>query len=237
MRSSMIGLLAFGVAVAIQGCGGATTDSGGAGTSGGGTGSGGKQGVGGSSGSKSTGGAPGVGGTTGSVGGSGGDPGSGGVPPTGGAGGVPGVGGVGGGGTCAPPSCAGCPDCFSACFCQTSAAEECKLACSGGTGGVSGAGGAPASCDEITREVYARLDAAKSCCPACDSIQCTGSVPGPCCPETVGNANSGETLSYLEALKRLQGSNCGVACPAIPCGPAEPSHNCVPGPAGNGRCQ
>ncbi len=107
----------------------------------------------------------------------------------------------------------------------------------GGGSAVGGAAGSIDSCDALMRDVERKLEAAKSCCPFCDSIQCTAVVEGTCCPSVVGYADSAETKEYLGALDRLfDHPSCAVACPEIPC--AEPRlYNCVPGPTGEGRCE
>lgn len=263
MRGFAVGaaLVSCVVAISTYGCGGTTIDSGGTGTSSSGSSNGGSTPTGGVS-------AGGTGNTGGKTGGSGGQLGGGGsmgsssgatgfggvggVSGFTGFGGASGFGGVGGTGglSCAPPSCAGCPDCFSSCYCQTQNMNGCITKCSGGSGGTGGSGvggtsfggaggsGGTVDCNALINDVYAKLDAAKTCCPFCNSLQCTASVDGPCCPETVNSADSAETQAYLGALKLLRSQpSCGIACPAIVCAPAQPSYNCVATASGSGRCQ
>jgi hypothetical protein len=104
----------------------------------------------------------------------------------------------------------------------------------GGSGGVGGTGGSE-TCEQLLADVHARLEEAKRCCPFCGALQCTGSVPGPCCDETVGYGESPETAAYLEAYKIWTNSGCFAACPRIAC-LVTPSYDCVV-TGSTGRCR
>jgi hypothetical protein len=82
------------------------------------------------------------------------------------------------------------------------------------------------SCDDLLGDVRAKLAQAKACCPLCGiANQCSGSVPGVCCPETVNFAASGTTANYLAALDTFQNAGCSIPCPRIACR-VTPSNMC-----------
>jgi hypothetical protein len=83
---------------------------------------------------------------------------------------------------------------------------------------------APATCDELAKEVAALTQEATTCCLMCKSVQCTQVARGPCCEITVQDGDRGQTLTALAAKYVAQ---CRPVCPALPC-PAAPSSKCNP---------
>src|SRR5262249_44295803 len=86
--------------------------------------------------------------------------------------------------------------------------------------GGAGQGGSPAACHKafgdcksVILDLRAKLAQARACDPASPVPQCQETVPGPCCPEVVADANSPETKCYLDTLAELSGSTCVEPCP------------------------
>ena len=198
---------------ASSGHGGSSGSSGSSGTSGGSSGSSGSS-VGGASGTSGpsaggsgAGGSSGGAGTSGGISGAGGSGGSAGSATGGSAGTTGGTSGVGGSGGTGGAS---------------------------GSGGKGGSGGGPVTCSELQTKMAGLLVTAKQCCAACAVItQCTGSVPGPCCPQTVSSMDSAATQEYLAAYQAWQDAGCNSGiCPAIAC-IVSPSYTCL----STGTCQ
>ena len=84
----------------------------------------------------------------------------------------------------------------------------------------------------------AKLDAARTqvitCCPICQSIQCSHVTQDVCCPIST----TATDVTAFEQLVADYKAQCNPACPAIPCPPV-PSNTCIPGANKNdpGTCK
>lgn len=102
-----------------------------------------------------------------------------------------------------------------------------------GQAGTAGAGGTGSGqCDHLALELAAKLAELKKCCAACAvqttiAAQCTETVPGVCCQETVNQPSSSEAAQeYTKLYNDWVSAGCHVPCPAIPCS-AAPSNTCT----------
>jgi hypothetical protein len=76
------------------------------------------------------------------------------------------------------------------------------LACSGQP---DGADAATANCDDVPQHVQDLIARAASCTP--DAGQCGTTIPGICCPITIGNPNAPE-VAEIEALTKAFLAQC-----------------------------
>ncbi len=91
-------------------------------------------------------------------------------------------------------------------------------------------GGGP-SCDNLENDLASETNAAETCCPTCDSVQCTAQVDGLCCPLTVDVATSDAVKAYEATLAQIKALGCSVNCPALACS-SKPTGKCLQ----NGTC-
>ena len=98
------------------------------------------------------------------------------------------------------------------------------------------ADGGALDCNSLRVSIDALTNQAKTCCPICNTPQCSHVATGLCCPVSITASSAPE----LEKAVAEYAQKCGtVACPAIPCFMA-PSNKCVPGGSGvsqSGSCQ
>jgi hypothetical protein len=79
-------------------------------------------------------------------------------------------------------------------------------------------------CPTMSTQLEQLEEQAAKCCPTCDLVQCTVSLPGVCCSISVNSANSQASKDY-EALLKVFLQQCHPECPAILC-PKSPSFSC-----------
>ncbi len=98
------------------------------------------------------------------------------------------------------------------------------------------ADGGALDCNSLRANLDALTNQARTCCPICNTAQCSHVATGLCCPVSITAGSAPE----LEKAVAQYTQNCGpVACPATPCFMA-PSNKCVPGGSGvsqSGTCQ
>jgi hypothetical protein len=101
----------------------------------------------------------------------------------------------------------------------------------GGGGGGDAAGGRDAAsdapitqnCGDLAKQLASAKADAQTCCPTCNSLQCTATVEDVCCPIAVESADKAQQfVALVQSYKTL----CHPACPAIPC--AAPLKQCDP---------
>jgi|SRR5581483_6748662 len=92
----------------------------------------------------------------------------------------------------------------------------------------------PVDCKSLEAQLAAQRQQIKTCCPFCNSPQCTHVTKDVCCPISTTATN----VSAFEALVAQYVAQCHPVCPGAPCPPA-PSSTCVPGATMNdpGTCK
>lgn len=96
-------------------------------------------------------------------------------------------------------------------------------------------------CATFAQEYEAELQFAKQCCPFCNSIQCTQTVPNRLlcgCPTSVDQANSAHlaTMEELEASWKAYGCAYSPPCPPVACQELTGA-GCTADSTGSGRCE
>lgn len=95
---------------------------------------------------------------------------------------------------------------------------------------------APVDCTALSAKVDKLRADALTCCPFCNSIQCSVAVEDVCCPISITAPSAPEFSMAVAQLK----ASCPQACPATPCRKA-PSGICTSvdpqNPSARGVCQ
>jgi hypothetical protein len=92
----------------------------------------------------------------------------------------------------------------------------------------------PVDCNALEAQLAAQRKQILTCCPICQTPQCTQVTKDVCCPISTTATN----VSAFEALVAQYVSQCHPVCPGAPCPPA-PSSTCIPGGTMNdpGTCK
>jgi hypothetical protein len=92
----------------------------------------------------------------------------------------------------------------------------------------------PVDCNALDAQLIAARKQILTCCPICQTPQCTHVTNDVCCPISTTATN----VSAFEALVAQYVAQCHPTCPGAPCPPA-PSNTCVPGATMNdpGTCK
>jgi hypothetical protein len=89
-------------------------------------------------------------------------------------------------------------------------------------------------CSALEAKLAAMRAQVLTCCPFCNSLQCSHVTQDVCCPIST----TATAVSEFENLVAQYKAQCHPACPAIPC-PMVPSNACMPGsnPNAPGTCK